>query len=53
MNKIDDKEKSVIKKLEDIQKNIPNIIIPSMGMLENNINVEINNENYINKENDK
>lgn len=48
-----DVEKSVIKKLEDIQKNIPNIIIPSMGMLENDINIKINNEDYINKENDK
>ena len=48
-----DVEKSIIKKLEDIQKNIPNIIIPSMGMLENDINIKINNEDYINKENDK
>ena len=48
-----DIEKSVIKKLEDIQKNIPNIIIPSMGMIENDINVKINNEDYINKKNDE
>ena len=43
-------EKSIIKELEDIQKNLPNIIIPAMGMLENNIKIEINNEEFINKE---
>lgn len=50
---MDDREKSIIKKLEDIQKNIPNIIIPSMGMLENDINIEIKNEDYIDKENNE
>ena len=50
---MDKEEKSIIKELEDIQKNIPNIIIPSMGMLENDINIKINNEDYINKKNDE
>lgn len=43
-------EKSIIKELEDIQKNLPNIIIPTMGMIENNTKIEINNEEFINKE---
>ena len=47
---MNNEEKSIIRELEDIQKNLPNIIIPSMGMLENNIKVEINNEEFINQE---
>lgn len=47
---MDNEEKSIIKELEDIQKNLPNIIIPSMGMLENTIKLEINNEEFIKQE---
>lgn len=50
---MDKEEKSIIKELDEIQKNLPNIIIPSMGMLEDNNKIEINNEEFINKENDK
>lgn len=50
---MDSEEKSIIKELENIQKQIPNIIIPSMGMLDNDIKLEIKNEDYINKENNK
>lgn len=47
---MDNEEKSIIKELEDIQKKMPSIIIPSMGMLDNNIKIEINNEEFINLE---
>lgn len=50
---MDKEEKSIIKELDEIQKNLPNIIIPSMGMLEDNNKIDINNEEFINKENDK
>ena len=50
---MDKEEKSIIKELEEIQNNLPNIIIPSMGMLEDNNKIDINNEEFINKENDK
>ena len=43
-------EKSIIKELEDIQRKLPNIIIPAMGMLENTVKIDINNEEFINKE---
>ena len=46
---MDDNEKSIIKELEEIQKSLNNIIIPSMGMLDNDIKIDINNEEYINK----
>ena len=48
---MDSNEKSIIKELEEIQKNLSNIIIPSMGMIENDIKIKINNEEYINQEN--
>ena len=47
---MDNEEKSIIRELEEIQKKIPQIIIPSMGMIENNIKIEINNEEFINQE---
>ena len=50
---MDNEEKSIIKELEDIQKKLSNIVIPSMGMIENNIKLEINNKEFINQENDK
>lgn len=50
---MDNEEKSIIKELEDIQKNLSNIVIPSMGMIENNTKLEINNKEFINQENDK
>ena len=50
---MDNQEKSIIKELEDIQKGLKNIILPSMGMIENDIKIEINNEEFINKESDK
>jgi len=50
---MDKEEKSIIKELEDIQKKLPNIIIPTMGMIENNTKIEIKNEQFINKDNNK
>ena len=48
-----DKEKSIIKELEEIQESLDNIIIPSMGMLDNDIKLDINNDDYINKKDDE
>jgi len=55
MKQKNDEEKSIIKELEEIQAKLSNIVIPSMGMIENDIKIEINNEKFINtnNENDK
>lgn len=50
---MDNEEKSIIKELEEIQKKLDNIIIPSMGMIENDVKIVINNEEFINKDNNK
>ena len=50
---MDSNEKSIIKELEEIQKSLDDIIIPSMGMLDNDIKLNINNEEYVNKKEDE
>ena len=46
---MDNKEKNIIEELKEIQSSLPNINIPTMGILENDNEVIINNEEYINK----
>ena len=50
---MDNKEKSIIEELKEIQASLPNIILPTMGMIENDNKIEINNEQFINLESDK
>ncbi len=44
------KEKSYIKILEDAQKRNPNIVLPSMGILNNETKVNVNGKDYIRKD---
>ena len=53
MKQTDNEEKSIIKELEEIQKKLENIVLPTMGMIENDNKIEINNEQFINLESDK
>ena len=50
---MDNEEKSIIKELIEIQKKLPNVVLPTMGMLEDNLKIKINNKDYINEENTK
>lgn len=45
----DNVEKNYIELLEEAQKKLPNIILPSMGMLENEDHIDINGNDYIKK----
>ena len=53
MKQTDNEEKSIIKELEEIQKKLENIVLPTMGIIENDNKIEINNEQFINLESDK
>ena len=44
---MDNKDKSIIEELKEIQSSLPNIILPTMGVLDNRI--IINNDEFINK----
>ena len=46
---MDNKEKSIIEELKEIQSKIPNIVLPTMGILDNDNKLNINNEEFINK----
>lgn len=48
----EEKEKNYMELLEETQKKMPNIILPSMGMIDNEIHVEINGKDYIKKSNE-
>lgn len=43
------KEKSIIDELKEIQESLPNVILPTMGILENDNKLIINNDEFINK----
>ena len=45
---MDNKEKSIIEELKEIQKSLPEVILPTMGILDNDNKLIINNENFIN-----
>jgi len=46
---MDDKEKSIIKQIQEIQGSMPNIVLPTMGIIQNETKLIINNEAFINK----
>ncbi len=46
---MDNKDKSIIEELKEIQSSLPNIILPTMGVLENDNRIIINNDEFINK----
>lgn len=45
-NKVD--EKNYITVLKEAQSKIPNIILPSMGLIDNTKKIEINGKDYLN-----
>lgn len=45
-----DEEKSYLDYVKEIQKELPNIILPSMGMLDNEERIDINGMDYIKNE---
>lgn len=47
---VNEEEKSYIELLKEIQKENPNLILPSMGMLEDQNKVDINGKDYIKNE---
>ena len=50
---MDNKEKSIIEELKEIQSNIPEVILPTMGILDNDNKIKINNDEFINKSTSK
>lgn len=49
---VDNKEKSYVKVLNEAQEKNPNIVLPSMGILENSKKIDIKGKDYI-KRSDK
>ena len=49
---MDSKDKNFIKVLDEAQKKNPNIVLPSMGILDNSKKVDIKGKDYI-KRSDK
>ena len=45
---MNDKEKNIVEELKEIQEKLPNVILPTMGILETDNKLIINNENFIN-----
>ena len=42
-------DKSIIDELKEIQESLPNVVLPTMGILENDSKLIINNDEFINK----
>ncbi len=40
-------DKSYIKILEEAQKKIPNVVLPSMGIINNEVKVNIDGKDYV------
>ncbi len=45
------KDDSYIKILEEAQKKLSGVVIPSMGIMNNEVKVDINGKDYIKKDN--
>lgn len=50
---MDNKEKSIIEELKEIQQSLPEITLPTMGILDNDEKIVINNDEFINKSTSK
>ena len=48
---MDNRDKNYVKILEEMQKKNPNIVLPSMGIINNEVKVNINGKDYIKKDN--
>ena len=47
---VNEEEKSYIELLKEVQKENPNLILPSLGMIEDQNKVDINGKDYIKNE---
>ena len=45
--KKDDNNKSIIKTLEKVQKDFPGLILPNMGIIDNEKKIDINSKDYL------
>lgn len=43
----DNDNKTLIKTLEDVQKEFPELVLPNMGIIDNEKKVEINGKDYL------
>lgn len=52
---VDDKKNNVslISKIDKIQKEIPDIVLPNMGIYENEKKIVVNGKDYMKKDSDK
>ena len=51
--KKDDNNKSIIKTLEKVQKDFPGLILPNMGIIDNQKQIDITSTAYLNDKNIK
>ena len=45
---MNNKDKNIVEELKEIQSTLPNVILPTMGILETDNKLIINNDNFIN-----
>lgn len=45
--KVKDKDETLIDNLENVQKEFPNLVLPNMGIIDNERRIEINSKDYI------
>lgn len=45
-------EKNILELLEEVQRKVPDIVLPSMGIIDNEVKIDIHGSDYIKKEND-
>ena len=49
MDNKEKKEETLIKALENVQKEFPNLVLPNMGIIDNEKKIEINGKDYLKK----
>ncbi len=49
MDNKDNKNETLIKTLENVQKEFPNLVLPNMGIINNERKIEINGKDYLKK----
>ena len=45
-------EKNILELLEEVQRKVPDIVLPSTGIIDNEVKIDIHGSDYIKKEND-
>lgn len=47
MDNIDNDNKTIIKKIKELEEELPNLTIPTMGIINTENNVDVNGKDYI------